>query len=314
MYKRTLNRILFGWIFLIILVALLGKVTVAAPDGGRTAADFLNIGIGARAAGLGGAYTAVAEGAGAAYWNPAGLHSIRNGEVVLGHFAWYQDLTMEHGVVGYTFNERTTMAATISYLNYGTIDGRDAGGTSTGDITAYDWYGAVSLGYQATPQLGLGLTGKFVNQKLDDLSASSFAADFGVKYDFDRFSVAAMAANIGPDMKFADVSQHLPSLARFGVAARFFDEQLLTSVEIEKKFYGATVIRNGFEFAYDNQYFLRTGYNYYPSQEERTFGNGVSFGAGLRVQQFELDYAYTLGGHYTSDDLHRFSVVYKFGR
>jgi len=314
MYKRTLNRILFGWIFLMILVALLGKVTVAAPDGGRTAADFLNIGIGARSAGMGGAYTAVAEGAGAAYWNPAGLHSVEAGEVILGHFAWYQDLTMEHGVVGYTMNDRTTVAATISYLNYGTIDGRNASGAATGDITAYDWYGAASIGYQATPRLAFGLTGKFVNQKLDDLSASTFAADLGVKYDFERVSLAGMVANVGPDMTFEDVSEHLPSLARLGVAATFFNEQLLTSVELEKKFYGATVIRHGVEFAYDNQYFVRTGYNYYPSQEERTFGNGWSFGAGVRVQQFEFDYAYTLGGHYTSDDLHRFSLVLKFGQ
>jgi len=314
MHKKTLTRILFGWLFLIILVALLGDVSVAAPDGGRTAADFLNIGIGARAAGMGGAYTAVAEGAGAAYWNPAGLRTVANGEVILGHFAWYQDITLEHGVLAYTPNERTSVAASISYLNYGTIDGRDAGGLSTGDISAYDWCGALSVGYQATADLSLGFSGKFINQKLDDLSASSFAADFGAKYDFERVSVAVMAANVGPDMDFDGVKENLPSLARAGVAARFFNNQLLTSLDVETKFYGSTVIRNGFEFGYEDQYFIRTGYNYYPSAEDRSFGTGLCFGAGVQYEQFTFDYAFTAGEHYSSEDLHRFSLIMKFGQ
>jgi len=93
---RTLRRIILGWVLLIIVVALIGKVSVAASNAGRTAADFLLIGVGARAAGMGGAYTVVSEGALASYWNPAGLSDVEGGEVVLGHFSWFQDITMEH--------------------------------------------------------------------------------------------------------------------------------------------------------------------------------------------------------------------------
>ncbi len=96
MRHRTLRRIILGWVLLIIVVALIGKVSVAASSAGRTAADFLLIDIGARAAGIGGAYTSVSEGAPVSYWNTAGLSGVERREVVLGHFSWFQDITIEH--------------------------------------------------------------------------------------------------------------------------------------------------------------------------------------------------------------------------
>jgi len=76
------------------VVALIGKVSVAASNAGRTAVDFLLIGVGARAAGMGGVYTAVSKDTPASYWNPAGLSGGEGGEVVLGHFSWFQDITL----------------------------------------------------------------------------------------------------------------------------------------------------------------------------------------------------------------------------
>lgn len=313
MDKRTLNRIIVGWILLLIIVALFGRVTVAAPSGGQTAADFLRIGLGARSAGMGGAYTAVSTGAQAAYWNPAGLWSESSGEALLSHFAWYQDVTVEQGALAHTINDRSSLAASIGFLNYGAIDGRDANGASTGDISAYDWFGAVSYSYWVTPVLSLGVTGKFVNQKLDDVGASTFAADVGALYHFDRVTVGAVLANVGPDMSFEGVSEHLPSSARLGAAVELFDREVLTSVEIEKQFHGGVVFRHGLEYGYHDQYFLRAGYNYYPGQEERAVSTGLSFGAGVKFNRVGVDYAYTVREHYASDDLHRFSLVLKFG-
>ncbi len=314
MVKRTVNRIILGWVVLLILVALLGKVSVAAPNGGRTAAEFLHIGLGARAAGMGGAYSAVDQGAGAAYWNPAGLKSVEAGEAVFGHFAWYQDITMEQGIFAWSLGERSTVAASMSYMNYGSIEGRDLAGAVTSDLKAYDWYGALSWGYAVSRELSFGMTGKFIAQQLDDIAASTFAADFGVMYHYDRFTFAATAVNIGPDMDYAGYTERLPSAARLGVSAAPFGQDLLASLDVEKRFYGETVIRQGLEYGYHDQYFLRTGYNFYPSQEERSMGAGWSFGAGLRMDRLEFDYAYTLKESYASDDLHRFSLGIKFGQ
>ena len=95
MMAKRLRQVLVIWIALLIVAVLFGDVSVAASDAGREAADFLQIGQGARAASLGGAYTALGDGAMASYWNPAGLAGQEHPEVALGHFSWFQDITVE---------------------------------------------------------------------------------------------------------------------------------------------------------------------------------------------------------------------------
>ena len=61
-------------IFKIILFSLLMSVlpfSQTVSKTGTTAAQFLKIGIGARALAMGGAYSAVSDDATALYWNPA---------------------------------------------------------------------------------------------------------------------------------------------------------------------------------------------------------------------------------------------------
>ena len=311
--RVIVKRILVGWVFLLFLVALLGRVSVAETNAGRTAADFLLIGVGARAAGMGGAYTALSEGAVASYWNPSGLTTVEGGQVLLGHFSWYQDLSLEHGTFAYQANDVTTVAASITFLNYGTVNGYDLNGEYTSDITVYDWSGAVSVGYKINENLSVGSTVKYINQKLDDISGSTFATDLGIRYNKERFTVAGFLGNIGPDMKFDSEKDHLPSSGRVGVAVYPFNNSFLTAVEFEKMFYGGTIIRQGFEFNYNSQYFIRTGYNYFPADENRSFGNGITLGAGVRLNKAEFDYAYTPSEKYSTSDLHRISVVFKFG-
>ncbi len=61
------------------LSLLLCSLLVASVEGqtlsksGTTAAQFLKIGVGARAIGMGGAFAATADDITAMYWNPAGL-------------------------------------------------------------------------------------------------------------------------------------------------------------------------------------------------------------------------------------------------
>ena len=312
--RILVRRIVLGWILLAFIVAAFGRVTVAETNGGRTAADFLLIGAGARAAGMGGAFSAVSEGATASYWNPAGLTSLEQGEVMLGHFAWYQDVTLEFGALAYRLNDRASLSTSITYLNYGTIEGYDLAGNRTADISAYDLAAAVSFGYLAREDISVGLTAKVITQKLDDINGSTVAFDIGGRYIADRFTVAGVLSNLGPSISFEGVSESLPSAARLGFSVYPLDEKLLTSVEFEKRFKGATVIRHGVEFNYTQQYYIRSGYNFYPGADERSFGSGISIGAGVKLSGAEFDYAYTFQDKYASEDLHRFTLLFQFGQ
>ncbi len=313
--RIAVKRILLGWVLLIILVALLGKVTVAATNAGRTAADFLTIGVGARAAGMGGAFTSVSSGAISSYWNPAGLTSIEGGEVVLGHFSWLQDLNLEHGTFAYSVSDQTTIAAAITYLGYGSIKGYDVNGTYTNEISAYDWAGGLSIGYKVTSNFSVGATGKFIGQNIDKISGSTIAADFGLRYEFERITLAGFVGNLGPTMKFEGLAEKLPSDVRIGVSALpLANRSLLAAVEIDKPFNGNLIIRHGLEFNFNDQYFLRTGYNFYSQDDTRSFGSGLTFGAGMAMGKAEFDYSYTTKDKYSSEDVHRMSLVLKFGR
>jgi hypothetical protein len=313
--KRTcLKGILLGLLFILAVVAGQPHLSYAAADGGRTAADFLLIGIGARPAGMGGAYTAVAEGALAAYWNPAGLTNVEEGEVVLGHYSWIQDITLEHGTVAYNVNDRAKAALSVTYLDYGRIEAYDALGAYAGELSAYDLAMALSVGYQARDDLAVGLTGKIINQKLDDISGTSYAIDLGATYMRGDFTLAAVLANFGKNMMFESVEENLPLSLRLGAATRLWKQAILASVDMEKEIYGGTVIRHGLEFNRDGQYFVRTGLNYYPGQDYRSLGTGLTLGAGVRLNQLEFDYALSLTEQYSSENLHRFSLVFKFSK
>ena len=55
---------------------------------GTTAAQFLKIGVGPRAIGMGGAYTASADDINAMYWNPSGLSRMHSQEAYFNHVDW----------------------------------------------------------------------------------------------------------------------------------------------------------------------------------------------------------------------------------
>lgn len=303
-----------AFILLIIVMSLSGNL-FAQSQAGRTTADFLSIGVGAKSAGMGGAYTAMSNGADAAYWNPAGLTSVESSEILLGHFDWYQDISLEQGVVAKKMSENTTMAASITYLNYGTIKRYDITGEPlANDISAYDWAGAFSIGFLVSDNMSIGVTAKYVNQKIDDLSGSAFAGDIGFKYSAPKFVIAGFMGNFGTKMNFNTIEEKLPATARLGISFYPFSQSFVTAIEAEQKVDGNLIFRHGVEYNYNEQYYIRSGYNYYVDEYDRDIGSNLSFGGGVEFNFATLDYAFTTSDSFTNESLHRFSLLFKLGK
>src|SRR5436190_10778481 len=75
------------------LLAMAGLAVAVVPAGAtKYAGEFMKIPVGARAVGMGGAFTAVCDDATAPYWNPAGMVYLPYREVFLQHAEQFGDL------------------------------------------------------------------------------------------------------------------------------------------------------------------------------------------------------------------------------
>ncbi len=99
-------------------------------------ASFLNIGVGARALGMGGAYTALADDANALYWNAAGLSRLEKREFTASHAEMYESTRLDYLAYAHPTSQGT-FAAALTYLTQGTIDGRDSLGRTTAGLRRF---------------------------------------------------------------------------------------------------------------------------------------------------------------------------------
>jgi opacity protein-like surface antigen len=171
---------------------------------GTTAATFLSIGQGARAAAMGSAFVAVADDQSSMYWNPAGLASAGNG-VIFDHTEWLADIRYNYlgasiglgslGVLG-----MSVTASSIGDMHVTTVDQPDGTGEMFGVSDV-----AFSLAYaiRLTDDFAIGIAPKFVYQKIWKMSASAVAMDIGVKYNtpFRGIVLGMSITNFGQKMQ-----------------------------------------------------------------------------------------------------------------
>lgn len=127
---------------LLVAAALLLAPAAVFADG--TTASFLKLGSGARATGLGGAYTAVSGDINSISYNPAGLASLKKSE------AGFTRAELVDGVsynfLGYSQPaSKGTLGLGVNYLGQSSIEGRGVNREATGAFQASDT--AINLAY-----------------------------------------------------------------------------------------------------------------------------------------------------------------------
>ncbi|TKJ43238.1 hypothetical protein CEE34_11605, partial [Candidatus Aerophobetes bacterium Ae_b3a] len=86
MRKRLSGALIIG-----ILILSLNLISYANGPG-TTTASFLKIGIGARAAAMGDAFTALALDGTSLYWNPAALSQIKTKDISAAYNSWLEEI------------------------------------------------------------------------------------------------------------------------------------------------------------------------------------------------------------------------------
>jgi hypothetical protein len=176
------------------LAAQTGEQLLPQPDEentrvGTRGANFLEIGVGARALGMGSAFGALSEGATALYWNPAGIARNPTFAAVFSYNDMYGDFGLDHFFGGVTLPAgEGAWGLQIITFSSGEIPRTTEAFPEGGDPQfggTFEWTAlAVGLSYgrQITDRLTIGATVKFAQTGIDDAKANYFGGDAGVQF------------------------------------------------------------------------------------------------------------------------------------
>jgi hypothetical protein len=194
-----------------LLSYLLSSGTVLAS---KYAGEFLTLGMGARAAGLGGAYSSIANDAAAPYWNPAGVPLVKRKEIMGMHSEIFGG-AVRYDCIGIVFPaDNSAFGANLFLLSIRNIkftaglehedfgldgidgtgdEGEHDGELDPGELIIYDEKRIqsvtdndltlfLSYGWALSERLSFGAGLKMIRREIGDYSAYGSGADLGIIY------------------------------------------------------------------------------------------------------------------------------------
>jgi hypothetical protein len=328
-------------ITLILVGIFAGEGQSAQSRAGASGAQFLKIGVGSRYQGLGEASVAVANDIYSMYWNPAGLCEIESAQASFTTVDWLLDINLNYAAFAQNFEGVGAFGISATVMSMGeqeitTFQNQNGTGETYG-ATSF----AVGLTYarQLTDRFSFGATGKYIGERIYNEESAGFAFDFGTMLytGFRSLRLGMSISNMGPELTFsgpdltvpydplggtgannpvgADLKTtpyDLPLTFRFGAAYDFdFGENSFVTVATELKHPNDQEQQGalGFEYAYAEKFFLRSGYKMNYDEEGLTFGGGLAANVS-NSSKVHIDYAWQDFGRLQST--HRFSVGFTF--
>lgn len=307
----------------LLLLPLLCLPLRAAAEAGRTAASTLRKPLAARAAALGGAFTAVEGGTASLGHNPAGAAYVKSPE--LGSLYTQGIVDDKFTFLGYAHPlSFGVLTAGLVYYDAGVIELNLSNGLRARRSAQQD---VVAMGGLSLPLSGgLSAGGQIKAMRLElagEARASGYAADLGALWrtPLNGLSLGASLLNAGPDVKFESEADPLPLTTRLGAAyafnladvgllkdATFGFSNLLFSGDLVKVRDESLAVSAGLEMGMNmvdyGQLWLRLGY---------LFGrelDSLTVGVGMREGRWSFDYA--LGVMKTVQNVHNLSLGIRF--
>ena len=285
-----------------------------AAAAGTSSAQFLRIGWGARPAAMGDAFTGVADDVDALYWNPAGLVYVKRLQQAFNHNSWIEGVNVENAAFASRYSSSTVIGAGIGYVNVGDMERGDKYGNALGYYSASDMALLFSYSRLLKPGFAVGGNFKIISERIETVSAHSFAIDAGGVYEMSpRLKLGATLKNLGTGMTLAKTSCPLPMGLRVGAAYQYTKNLLLAS-DISLPFDDSLGLYFGAEYLYPSpvkgaRLALRGGFN---TATMSSLGalSALALGFGIEAGAVGVDYALTPYGDLGM--VHRFSLKIKF--
>lgn len=257
--------------------ALLAALLALAPSAGAlqsnvgsSAAEFLRLGAGARALGMAEAYTAVAEGPDAVYWNPAGLSRMTRPEAVYSRSEMPAGLHQDFVAVGLPSRFlRGTVAFAVTRFSQESLDRVDSLNRNVGSFSPHSEVYSLGYGHRFssvdptgrlrdyfgdhwnapnvqqplseerepwTGEVAAGLALKVISDDLGTRRAAAFAVDGGGLFRPEVMPEVILAGafrHLGSKLRYISDSAPLPTefAAALAYEARMQDWHLLPALE-----------------------------------------------------------------------------------
>jgi hypothetical protein len=300
---------------------------LGAQRAGTATAQFLKIGVGARATAMGDAFVAIANDASALYWNPAGISQFQTDEIMVSHTNWFVDI--QHQFLGAVYHLSSNDAVGVSVTSLHMDDMQittEFAPNGTGNYFSFgDLACGITYSRKLTPQFSFGGTIRYIEETMDVIKTRGVVIDLGTYYwtglGTSRFS--AVVTNFGNQMsptgsislyggQVIDKFQEYPPPTNFKFGFAFDpikDETniLTAAIQLNHPNDNSENISLGAEYGWMQTLFLRGGYKL------NVEGQSYTIGAGLEttISGVVLDVDYSFAAYDNLGGVHRISMIVK---
>ena len=321
-------------LMLILSVGLYADVDKVA----QTGIKMLDVGAGARACGMGEAFTVIGQDASALFYNPSGIGEIEgNFDLCAGGTQWIADINYVYVAAAYRAGTVGSFGLSVITSDYGDIIGtrrapeNPDGFERTGPVDVGAYCVGVAYAREFTDKFTVGGQVKYAYQHLGESEVERIGEDFDtlavkneistMSYDFGlifypgfkSFAFGMSVRNFSPRMKYEENSFETPLTFALGIGLDLMDflgdnpdysfnigAEMLHPRDWQEQFH------LGGEFGFKDMIFLRAGYKFRYSQE------GLNAGVGINYGGVSLDYSYSMFDLFDDDIINRFSVGMSF--
>jgi len=299
-------------LFLLLLTGAYPQSVFAQP-GELTGFSFLRIEPSARAAALGGSFSAMyGDDANAMFYNPALLNDQMHRALSVSFVNHVSDLRASFIAFGLHEDRIGSLGIGLRFLSWGKLTETDELGNELGSFSSNDL--ALTLGasrvYADRVRFGVNLHS--ILSSVSSFRSSALALDLGMLYHSAEgdFTFSASVNNLGIVLNsLGTVDDELPLDFRLSVTKKLQHLPLLLSLTGYNLHDYSTVTEDatpleqimehislGGEFQFSEGFNLRFGYNHRRHETLKTKSRldfaGFGFGVGLKISSIRFDYAY----------------------
>ena len=308
------KRVVFAALLLISLSfnnsfsqATLDKALVQQATG--AAGVFLRMGVGARALGMGGAFSGIANDPSAAYWNPSGLGQIHNFQFEFMNVNLPFERTLNYFSAALPLKRFMTFGVSWVGFRVENLEARTSNSTEP-DFLFNNTQNAffLSMGKSLTHNFSIGGSVKFIRNDLGNFSANGLGFDGSILFQpTDRLSLGLLLQDIGTDFRWeGGLTEGIPMTLRLGTAWKILDGVILAA-DISKTTDESPQYHIGGEIRPVHSLPLRMGWN----DGQITGGAGIVLPISRHLM--ELNYGYT-NDRIFNDAIHRVSLIFSLGK